>query len=156
MSDAVTGLQRSRGFTLLEVLAVIVVIALATTLIATTISGGLGQARVRAAAKDLVAALRYTRSQAVVKGQSQVLTLDVEKRAYRAPGRDWVELPQDMRLTMLTAAQEQVGEGVGRIRFFPDGASTGGHVKLIRGETEWQINVGWLTGEVRLVTGAAH
>jgi len=146
--------RRDHGFTLLEVMAVIVVIALATALIANTIGGGLGQARVRAAAKDLVAALRYTRSQAVVKGQAQALTLDVEKRAYQAPGRGWVELPDGMQLTMLTAAQERVDEGVGRIRFFPDGASTGGNVRLIRGEAEWQINVAWLTGEVSLAAGS--
>ena len=37
-----------------------------------------------------------------------------------------------------------------RVRFFPDGSSTGGRISLIAGEREWQVEIAWLTGEVRL------
>ena len=142
--------MRQRGFTLIEIVVVVGLIALLTAVIAGTVVGGLGGAKVRAASKDLIAALRFTRSQAVVKREAQVLVLDVERRAYKVPGRGWVELPKDMQLSMLTAAQEQVGEGVAQIRFFPDGSSTGGNIELSRGEALWRIDVSWLTGEVRL------
>jgi general secretion pathway protein H len=148
--------MRQRGFTLVEIIVVVALIALLTAVVAGTVTGGLGSARVRAASKDLMAALRFTRSQAVVKRESQVLVLDVERRAYRAPGRDWIELPKDMQLSMLTAAQEQVGEGVAQIRFFPDGSSTGGNIELSRGEALWRIDVAWLTGEVRLNPASAR
>lgn len=147
--------MRQRGFTLIEIVVVVGLIALLTAVIAGTVVGGLGGAKVRAASKDLIAALRFTRSQAVVKREAQVLVLDVERRAYRVPGRDWVELPKDMQLSMLTAAQEQVGEGVAQIRFFPDGSSTGGNIELSRGEALWRIDVAWLTGEVRLNPASA-
>ncbi len=147
--------MRQRGFTLIEIVVVVGLIALLTAVIAGTVVGGLGGAKVRAASKDLIAALRFTRSQAVVKREAQVLVLDVERRAYRVPGRDWVELPKDMQLSMLTAAQEQVGEGVARIRFFPDGSSTGGNIELSRGEAMWRIDIAWLTGEVRLNPASA-
>ena len=55
-----------------------------------------------------------------------------------------------MELRLVTAAEEQTSETTGRIRFYPDGSSTGGKVRLISGEREWQVQVGWLTGEVRL------
>ena len=42
-------------------------------------------------------------------------------------------------------------EGIGRIRFFPDGASTGGNVELELGEAVWRIEVNWLTGEVSML-----
>ena len=142
--------MKQRGFTLLEVVVVVLIIALATAAVALAISGGLEGARVRAASKDLVAALRATRSKAVVTRESQVLALDVERRAYRAAGRDWVELPAAMELSMETAADEVVDEGVGQIRFFPDGSSTGGNIELRRGEALWRIDVAWLTGEVRM------
>jgi general secretion pathway protein H len=147
--------MRQRGFTLIEIVVVVGLIALLTAVIAGTVVGGLGGAKVRAASKDLIAALRFTRSQAVVKREAQVLVLDVERRAYKVPGRDWVELPKDMQLAMLTAAQEQVGEGVAQIRFFPDGSSTGGNIELSRGEAMWRIDVAWLTGEVRLNPASA-
>lgn len=142
--------MRQRGFTLVEVVVVVLIIALTSGVVALAISGGLENARVRAASKDLVAALRATRSQAVVTRESQVLVLDVHKRAYQAPGRKWVELPSAMELSMETAAREQIDEGVGQIRFFPDGSSTGGNIELRRGESMWRIDIGWLTGEVRM------
>jgi general secretion pathway protein H len=142
--------RAARGFTLLEIIVVVALIALLTGIIAAVISGGLGTAKVRAASKDLVAALRSTRAQAVVRRESQVLVLDVERRAYRAPGRDWIELPKDMELSMLTASEEQLDDSQGQIRFFPDGSSTGGNIELSRGEALWRIEIGWLTGEVRM------
>jgi general secretion pathway protein H len=141
---------RHRGFTLVEIIAVVALIALAVTLVGVSVGTGLEGARVRAASKELAAALRFTRTQAIVKRESQVLIVDVENRTYTAPGRAPVELPRQLELKLLTAAQEQVGDGIGQIRFFPDGSSTGGHVELILDDAHWRIDVGWLTGEVLL------
>ena len=33
--------------------------------------------------------------------------------------------------------------------FFPDGASTGGRVQLALDDAAWQVEVAWLTGQVR-------
>ena len=139
-----------RGFTLIELIAVVALIALATAIVLSTTTGGIESARIRAASKELVAALRYTRTQAITKRESQALTIDVEQRSSTAPGRKTIELPRQLELKLLTAAQEQVDDGVGRIRVFPDGASTGGHVELIYGDARWRIDVNWLTGEVLL------
>jgi len=64
------------------------------------------------------------------------------------PGRKVVDLPANMRMTLLTADNEITGRNSGRIRFFPDGASTGGHISVFLGNDEWRINVDWLTGAV--------
>ena len=147
-------MRRARGFTLIEILAVVALIALAVTLVAVSVGDGLKGAKVRAASRDLVAALRYTRGQAIVKREQKTLSVDVEQRRYRAPGRPWVELPKDMDMKLFTARSELEEEGVGRIRFFPDGASTGGHIDLVRGEATWRVDVNWLTGEIRMIEGA--
>lgn len=141
-------MRSARGFTLVEILAVIALIALAMTLVAVTVGDGLTNARVKGASRDLVAALRYTRGQAIVKRESMALAIDVDGRRYRAPGRKWVELPKNMEMALETARSETEAEGIGRIRFFPDGASTGGNVELLLGEVAWRIEVNWLTGEV--------
>jgi len=142
--------QRARGFTLLEIIAVVALIALAATVVVVSVGSGLEGARVRSASKDLVAALRYTRGQAIVQRSPQALLLEVDARAYQAPGRERRELPRNMELRLVTARDELVGEGAGRIRFFPDGSSTGGQITLALGEAEWSIDVEWLTGEVKL------
>lgn len=142
------------GFTLIEILVVVVLIGALGAIVLSVTQGGLEAARARSAAKDLVAALRATRAQAVVEREAKVLVLDLERRAWQMPGRDWVELPGGFELSMLTAAEEQVGEQQGGIRFFPDGASTGGSIELRRGEALWRIEIAWLTGEVRMAPGS--
>lgn len=141
-------MHATRGFTLVEILAVVALIAVAMTLVAVTVGDGLAGARVKAASRDLVAALRYTRGQAIVTRQSQALTIDVDERRYQAPGKKWVELPSKMDMQLETARSEMETESIGRIRFFPDGASTGGNVELSLGDVVWRIEVNWLTGEV--------
>ena len=148
------GGRRSRGFTLVEILAVVALIAIAITVVSVSVGGGLTGARVKAASRDLVAALRYTRGQAIVKREPQALRVDVEQRRYRAPGKKWIGLPRDMTMKLFTARSELEEEGIGRIRFFPDGSSTGGHIDLLYDEALWRVEIMWLTGEVSVREGA--
>lgn len=144
-------LARSAGFSLIEMMAVIVLIAIVATVVAFSFSKSLSSAKIQAASRDLVAALRYTRGQAIVKGKEMALELNLDDSTYQAPNRAAVQLPKNMELRLLTASQELTSERSGRIRFYPDGSSTGGHISVITGEREWRINVNWLTGEVVLV-----
>jgi general secretion pathway protein H len=142
--------RAARGFTLIEMVAVIVLIGIIASVVAFSFSKSLSAAKVQAASRDLVAALRYTRGQAIVKGEQKVLTLDIEKNSYQAPGRGSVDLPKEMVMRLTTAQQELTSETAGGIRFFPDGSSTGGNIAIVMGEREWRINIGWLTGEITL------
>jgi len=144
----------ARGFTLIEMLVVVALIALAATVVSVSVGSGLAGARVKAASRDLVAALRYTRGQAIVKHEQKTLSIDVEQRRYRAPGKQWIELPKDMTMKLFTARSELEEEGVGRIRFFPDGSSTGGHIDLMKNDAVWRVEVMWLTGDVKVREGA--
>jgi general secretion pathway protein H len=46
-----------------------------------------------------------------------------------------------------TARSELTSETAGGIRFYPDGGSTGGNVRLEANGRVYQVNVAWLTGE---------
>lgn len=140
-----------RGFTLLEMLVVLLLISIAVTAVSMTIARSLESARVNAASRDLAAALRYTRGQAIVKGQEQVIQFNLRNWSYTVPGRPVRTLPKGMELRVRTAAEEQIDDDTWGMRFYPDGASTGGRLTIIRGPREWHINVSWLTGEVRTV-----
>lgn len=147
---AATREHAQRGFSLLELMAVLVLVAIAVTVASVSISNSLGSAKIQAASRDLVAALRYTRGQAIVKGEQKTLDVDLEAMSYTAPGRAAVKFPDKIEVKLLTAQNELIHEKAGRIRFYPDGSSTGGHVSIIAGTREWRVNVGWLTGEVDL------
>ena len=148
-----SGRRIAPGFTLIEVMVVLVLVSIVITVAAVSLTRGLTGAKVRAAGQDLVAALRYTRAQAIVTRTQQVMEVDVESRSYVAPKRKSVQLPKDMEMRLLTAAEEQTGESSGRVRFYPDGSSTGGRIKLISGKRVWDVEIAWLTGEVKLRQG---
>ena len=56
-----------------------------------------------------------------------------------------------MRVGITSASMDQAGDGTARIRFFPDGSSTGGRITLESGRRQWHVNVSWLTGAVDVV-----
>lgn len=140
------------GFTLFELLAVILLIGIAAAAVSVSVSQGLASARVSAASGELAAALRATRAQAIVKGQEQHFDVDIRDGSYRAANGRQVMLPKGMKLSITSAREDQVNASTGRIRFFPDGSSTGGHVTLQQGQRRWQVNVAWLTGAVSVET----
>lgn len=129
----------------------IVIIAIVMGMIGVSISRSISGAEMRSASHNVVAALRYTRTQAILKKSEQVFTMDTDERSYQAPGHDPVVLPEGMEVALSTARSELTSESVGGIRFFPDGGSTGGYVELNANGREYRINVAWLTGEATLV-----
>jgi general secretion pathway protein H len=142
--------MRQRGFTLVEILVVVAIIGLAMAVVAGAMGMSLAGQQVRGASRDLVASLRYTRGQAIVKRESQVLLFNLDERSYRAPGRASIELPEKFEIAVETARQEMLASGEVGIRFYPDGSSTGGNVEISRGDVVWRIDINWLTGEVNL------
>lgn len=146
--------HRSGGFTLVELLVVLVIIGLTLGLVSTSLSRSVSGAELRSAARNLAASLRYTRTQAILKKEEKVFLVDTENRSYTAPGREDVTLPEGMDVLLTTARSELTSEAVGGIRFFPDGGSTGGHVDLITKGREYRVNVAWLTGDTDLVVGS--
>ena len=144
--------SRVRGFTLLEILVVILLIGIAAAAVSVSVSQGLASARATDAGTELAAALRATRAQAIVRGKEQVFDVDTRKNTYKGADQREVRLPAGMKLGITSAKEDQPNATTGRIRFFPDGSSTGGHITLQREQRKWQVNVSWLTGAVSVVT----
>jgi len=127
-----------------------VMIGLLFTIAAVSVGRSVSGAEVRNAHRAVTAGLRHTRGQAIIQRRQQVFLVDANANTWQAAGESPVELPEGMAITLNTARSELTGENAGGIRFFPDGASTGGSVVLTAGEREWHIAVGWLTGEIGL------
>ena len=109
--------------------------------------------QLRSEAKTLVAQLRYTRAQAIATGEPQKFTLDPAARTWSAPNDRNGEIPEKLSIHFIGAREVQPRRGEGAIMFFPDGASTGGRVQLSVKSMAFNIDVAWLTGEVRLRRG---
>lgn len=151
--------SRTGGFTLLELLIVLVIIVLGFSVVALNLSSGSGTLAQKAAVRDVVSALRYARGQALMAHREMTVTFDLTNNTYKVSGREEeYKIPDAIEVTVVTAQSELTGEGQGNIRFFADGSSTGGRVVLDRGEVSKQIDINWLTGqlEVEDVTPNEH
>lgn len=137
-----------RGFSLVELMVVMMLVTLLFSVVGVSVSRSVGGAEMRNAEREIIAGLRHTRGQAIIKREQQVFLVDTNARAWTAAGQSPVSLPDGLEITLNTARSELTGEGVGGIRFFADGASTGGSVVLTAQEREWHIAVAWLTGEI--------
>ena len=143
-------LRREKGFTLVELLLVLMLVAMMLALVGTSISKSISGAEMRNASRKVAASLRYTRTQAILSKSEQVFLVDTETREYRAADREAVTLPEGMNVELNTARSELTSETAGGIRFYPDGGSTGGNVRLEANGRVYRVNVAWLTGEASL------
>ena len=141
----------ARGFTLIELLVVLTVIALLATLATPMIQRAVPGVEIKTAAEGLRTELRLARSAAIRDNRETWLLIDVETGAYQRDGtaRTHAVAPA-IRLTLLTARREQIDETQGRIRFFPDGTSTGGAVRLRRDARAYEVAVDWFDGRVSI------
>lgn len=143
-----------RGFTLLELLMVLVIAAAGYALVVRFTAGGVSGAELKSAARAVAAGLRDARGTAIARQESAALVLDLEHRSFEVSGRGRARsLPERLELKLYTAQSEIVDEKRGAIRFYPDGSSTGGRVTVASGERRFLVDVDWLTGRVTIKEG---
>ncbi|MGV8932019.1 MAG: type II secretion system protein XpsH [Luteimonas sp.] len=138
------------GFTLLEIMVVMVIIAAAAVLGVMALNGGFERSRLHGSTKQIAANLRYTRAQAIATGVPQKFEIDPRGRAWQAPNGRHGTIPDSLDVNFIGAREVQPQAGVGAIMFFDDGASTGGRVQIAGTHAAWNVDVAWLTGEVTL------
>ncbi len=134
---------------------VMALIAAASLLAMAAFGSGMQGMKMRAAAKDVAAQMRFARAVAISSGQAQDVIIDPAARQWQgAKGRSG-DLPAvgEVVFTGARASQFAPGDGnddKGTVRFFPDGAATGGRVRLLASGGGWDVDVGWLTGDVKV------
>lgn len=141
--------MHQRGFTLLELLVVLVIVGVVLAMIPAFVLHRQPGLDVDVAARAIADALREARSQAMLENRERVFALDVNERLFRpGEGRAPVQMDRDIQLTFQAVRAELLSETIGQIRFFPDGASTGGRIGLTLDDRHAEVTVDWLTGLV--------
>ena len=139
------------GFTLIELLVVLVVMGLLVSLGPIAFQKVVPGMALKSSAREIMAAFHEARSTAIRDNREAVVIIDVEARTYRLGGRaQGRELDPELVLELVTAESEKIGDSQGRIRFYPDGTSTGGRLTLTRDERKYHVVVDWITGRAKL------
>jgi general secretion pathway protein H len=137
------------GFTLIEVLAVMLIIALVSSLVI-AMTPGTGRGKLKALTLEVAALFRRERLGAILTGRDRRVSLDGERRALVGDGGDVIVVPPDVIVEVLGANELWSGR-LAVVRFHPDGASSGTVLKLSREEAQYEVRVNWYTGGVAIV-----
>ncbi len=151
--------KRCAGFTLLELIMVIVVIALGIAVSYPALSRGTAAIHLRSAGRDVLNVLRYAREKAITEQREmrfvaekqgrQVILADELGEGGKSHG-----LPRDVVVDSIFAGSEEIREGPLVIRFLPNGSATpativlksdaGGYLRIVTDP---------ITGGARLLVG---
>jgi len=163
---------KNRGFSLIEIIAVLVLLSLSVALMAPALSRFSKSVELKGAAKKVAAVLRYCRSEAVNKGKVYQVAFDVnlmevrvqpidvevqeeaekkeetEKKEAKNTARVF-PLPRDIQMKELNIESTQYASELPAFEFYPNGGSNGGEVLLdTQSQKGFKIKVNFLTGAV--------
>lgn len=143
------GATARQGFSLLELLLVLIILSLLLGLTAPLLTHALDGARLKRAQREIVAALRFSRTRAINTQRVVIFSLDADIGVMRT-GEDErrITLPEDAILSIQVPLSEQLSAQQHAVRFYPDGSATDMTLSFQRGEQVFRIEVDALTGRV--------
>ena len=138
---------RSRGFTLLELIVTLFVLALAIGLTAPAIGRSAAALRARAEVAGFSAVLRHARERAITTGRAHAVVIDPEARRMSITSGD--DEVRESRALPEGLGVEASPPPALTVRFEPQGISNGGDFRLTSGTVAYRVTVDTVTGRVR-------
>jgi general secretion pathway protein H len=135
------------GFTLLELLLVLSILALLTAIAVPLLTSPSDGVRLRSAGEQIAAALRLARAGAIARNGEVAIVIETESRTIHQNGSAVQKFASDIFVQLTIAESERATPTRGGFRFFADGSSTGGDILLRLRERELRLCVDWLTGK---------
>jgi prepilin-type N-terminal cleavage/methylation domain-containing protein len=123
--------RRSRGFTLLEVIIVVVIIGVIAMMSLPTIQAGTRQAAVRRSVRAFISAARQASTRAVTTRKPASLIVWPDDAEFGVEGTDArVELPDFADFGDIEGGRAAEGDDEIRFDFYPTGSAAGGSVQI--------------------------
>ncbi len=140
------------GFTLLEMVCVIAIIAMLAAVLLPNISRGTSRPRLEAYAVQTAALLKTDRTAAIRRRVQIATQIDAGTSSLRSgsTGRT-LRIPDDVAFDALLPDRCNERPAFSTISFFASGMSCGGTIMLSRLGTGYEIRVNWLTGGIEIV-----
>lgn len=137
------------GFTLLELLIVMAIMALGMALVPAMFISGTDSQTLKADLRQIVSTLRLARSRAILLNTPVAVSIDTRERKIEFDGRDEIgRLHATSSLSLGVAATAWRSDHIGIIEFNPDGSSSGGEMQLANNAARYRVAIDWLTGNI--------
>jgi general secretion pathway protein H len=142
------------GFSLLELLVVLSILALAGYLAMPLVRRPAGDAVLIATARKLASDMRTARAAAIRDNAERTLTIDLARRRFRVDGvTGYSPIASGIAIDFITLGKERLSASQGRLRFFADGSASGGNVVLRGGGRTLTVRLDWMTGHASVGRG---
>ena len=142
-----------RGFTLLEMVCVIAIVAMVAAVLLPLVPRNTSRARLQAYAIEAASLLKADRNVAIRLATEVSTRVDTSSRAIRSGATPkLIRIPDDVRFEALLPQSCRQRATPSTISFFADGMSCGGAIALTRLDSSYEIRVNWLTGRVEIVS----
>src|SRR5579863_2323736 len=142
-----------RGFTLLEMVCVLALIAMMAAVLLPFIPHQTSRSRLQAYALQAAALLKADRNAAIRRGVDVATLVDASGRSIRSgASADMVIIPDDVRFEALLPQTCNRRPALSTISFFASGMSCGGAIALTRLDAGYEVRVNWLTGRIEIVS----
>ncbi|MCP4618169.1 MAG: prepilin-type N-terminal cleavage/methylation domain-containing protein [Bradyrhizobium sp.] len=140
------------GFTLLEMVCVVAIVALLAAILLPRAPGGTSRPRLEAYAVEVATLLKADRTVAMQLRAGVSAQVDARDRLVRSgAGGRLVQVPDDVLFEALLPERCNGQSALSTISFFANGMSCGGVIRLVRFGSGFEIRVNWLTGEIEIV-----
>lgn len=113
--------MRTKGFTLVELIVVLAILAGLAALVAPSFSRTVASARLRTAASDVRSTFARTRALAVATARERSAVFDLSRGEFGVDNEAVRVLPETIRLGAVLPGGDPLDRGSVRVRFFPDG-----------------------------------
>lgn len=144
--------MRSSGFSLLELMLVLLLIALMFTMVPRMMGTGVSGAELKSSVRALNSAMKLARDAAINTRREAYVTVNVETREFTTTFESRThKLNEQLTLKLFTSQADQLDQSTASFRFYPDGSSNGGRVTVGANEREFAIDIDWLTGRSSIV-----
>ena len=119
-----------KGFTLLEIIIVLFLIALITGLSSTHYANLFPTVKFNAVTREVMSTMKHARNLAKANNETVILTIDLDDRKYKIEGLAVKEIPKDINVKVVDPDKGGIFKGKYLMYFYAGGVADGGTIVM--------------------------